>query len=356
MKILVVCPNLKFGGAEKNTVNLVNSLYEEGLDVSVALLNKEGELLEDIKPDIEVISLDQSRSRYAFYRFRKVLKQSEPDVVLSMIRESSLMTSLSLCFLKKKPFFIIREACHFEEKGSIYAKVVSFCYSKSDLFISNSQSSLRTFKEAKIIENVPSKVIYNPVLSDNFFDTLKFKPNHKWLDDDSITCFITGGRLEKTKNIDQVIKAFYSLSLIHDDFRLVILGEGSERKALQTLTDELQLSDKIDFMGFVKYPATYISSSDLFIMASDNEGFGNMLVEAMACGVKVLARNSGGPVEILKNGSIGILKDLKDEADLAQEMEDALIRNQDVKSLKNRAEDFTVSKIIQEYIAILNEI
>lgn len=356
MKILVVCPNLKFGGAEKNTVNLVNSLYENDLDVSVVLLKKEGELLEDLNPKIKIFALNKSRSRYAFPDFLKLLKSSEADVVLSMIRESSLMTSLSLSFLKKKPFFIIREACHFEEKGSFYARVVSYLYSKSDLFISNSQSSLKTFIDAKIIGKVPAKVIYNPVISENFYETLNTKVNHRWLDNKDIKCFVTGGRLEKTKNIDQVIKSFRLLSSKNASYRLLILGEGSERKALQNLTKDLNLVEKIEFMGFTKFPAAFIANSDLFIMASDNEGFGNMLVEAMACGVKVLARNSGGPVEILENGNIGILKELKNEIDLAYEMEEALKADMNIISLENRAKDFSVSKIIKEYIEIFKEI
>lgn len=355
MSIILVCPNLKFGGAEKNTVNLANEFCNKGLDVSIVLLKKEGALIKDVDPGIKIFSLDKSRSRYAIFAFANLFRERRKKVVISMLRESSLMVALSLFFIKTKPFFIIREACHFESTSSLYKKLISYLYSKADLFISNSTSTLNSFNDNQILKRVSTKVVYNPALPNNFFDQLNNDISHDWLDDRQITTLITGGRLEKEKNVDQVIEAFKLLSEKMDSLRLIVLGDGSQKNKLKDLITSLDLENKIDMIGFVDVPALLIQKADLFIMATENEGFGNLLVEAMGSGTKVLARNSGGPTEILKNGSIGFLGKFLTPEGLAQEIEEALDTPPDKNNLISRAKDFSVNVIINEYLGILKK-
>ncbi len=353
--IILACPNLRHGGAEKNTVNLANELQNKGFGVSIVLLNKEGALLDQVNSDVEILSLNKSRSRYAFIAFAKVLRKKQSKFVISMLRESSLMVSISLFFSKVKPFFIIREACHYEYRLTPYKQLITFLYSKANLFVANSQSTLESFKANNILTNVPSKVIYNPTLSKNFFGNLDQNFQHQWLDDDEIITLITGGRLEKGKGVDQVILAFQLLSKRLENLRLVILGDGSQRNDLKKSVESSDLDDKVDFLGFVDNPSLYIRKANLFIMASENEGFGNLLVEAMACGTKVLARNSGGPKEILDNGKVGFLKEFNSPERLAFEIEQALSLPCDVKKLIARAKNYSVSRITEEYLSIFDK-
>lgn len=348
----MVCPNLRFGGAEKNTVNLANEFHYKGFNVSVVLLKKEGDLIKDLNPDIKILVLNKSRSRYAIMAFLKLLKGDGKIVVISMLRESSMMVSLSMLFLKTKPYFIIREACHYESRNLIYKKLITYLYSKADLFISNSESTLSSFNDQGLLNKVPTKVVYNPVLPNKFFQKLDEDIEHKWLDSPEMITLITGGRLEKEKNIDLVIRAFNLLSKNNNNLRLLILGDGSEKEKLQILIQDLNLSDKVEILGFVNFPAIYIKKSDLFVMATINEAFGNLLVESMACGTKVLSKNSGGPVEILKNGKIDFLKPFNSPKELAFEIEEALISPVDTSILIERSKDFRVKKIINEYLEI----
>jgi GalNAc-alpha-(1->4)-GalNAc-alpha-(1->3)-diNAcBac-PP-undecaprenol alpha-1,4-N-acetyl-D-galactosaminyltransferase len=116
------------------------------------------------------------------------------------------------------------------------------------------------------------------------------------------------GRLERQKGFDLLIAAFALVSAEFSDWGLAILGEGSLRLDLSSQIERLGLSHRIKLAGTTASPAATLQRGDLFVLSSRYEGFGLTLVEAMVCGLPVIAADCpSGPSEIVDSGRDGIL-------------------------------------------------
>ena len=140
--------------------------------------------------------------------------------------------------------------------------------------------------------------------------------------------------------------------------KLIILGEGELKDELNTQIDTLGLNDLIDIHEFVDNPYAYMRHSDLFVLTSQNEAFGNVIVESLACGTPVIVSESPygqhGPPEIISNGKYGTIIPPGNYRKLAEEIENMLHNEQNTDKLKNRAKEFSIENIINEYESIFD--
>jgi glycosyltransferase involved in cell wall biosynthesis len=137
------------------------------------------------------------------------------------------------------------------------------------------------------------------------------------------------------------------------------LGAGPLRGRLGTLTDELGLHDAVDFLGFQKNPLPYFRRADAFVLSSYTEGFGNVLVESMACGTPVISTDcQHGPAEILDLGRYGVLVPPRSAQGLASAMDRVadLRRQWPPMLLKARAAEFSTAACAARYIHLFQSI
>jgi GalNAc-alpha-(1->4)-GalNAc-alpha-(1->3)-diNAcBac-PP-undecaprenol alpha-1,4-N-acetyl-D-galactosaminyltransferase len=126
--------------------------------------------------------------------------------------------------------------------------------------------------------------------------------------DDSHRYILSVGRLSKEKGHDVLIRAFALAKAKHKGWRLVILGEGSERANLEGLAADLGISEAVVMPGTEKEPAFWLHKAGFFVLPSRYEGFPNALLEAMACGCAVISADCpSGPADIVRNGENGLL-------------------------------------------------
>ena len=140
----------------------------------------------------------------------------------------------------------------------------------------------------------------------------------------------------------------------------MIIGEGEDKDQLIEMASSLGIHQDIDFLGFQKNPFKYMAKSSLFVLSSLYEGFGNVLVEAMALGLPVISTDCpSGPAEIIDDGENGILVPVQDENALAQAILDVLadsaLRIHLSCEAKQKAEVFAAEKITQDYRRIFSE-
>lgn len=196
-------------------------------------------------------------------------------------------------------------------------------------------------------------VIHNPVLDEERPAAPGRGCPHPWLAPDQPPVILGAGRLTPQKDFPTLLRAF-ALLAPDTGHRLLIIGEGEERDALQRLTHELGLRERVAFPGFVDDPLSYMRGACLFVLSSAWEGFGNVLVEAMAVGTPVVSTDCpSGPSEILLDGALGPLVPPGDPKALADAMRAALARPTDADQLRRRARDFGAEVVARRYLDVL---
>ena len=115
------------------------------------------------------------------------------------------------------------------------------------------------------------------------------------------------GRLSREKGVDVLLSGWAHLVKQQEAGLLVLLGDGPQRRELETMVHKLDLDGQVSFIGRVPNVADYLRVSDVFVLPSFNEGLSNALIEAMAAGLAVVASETSGSVDILKHGHNGLL-------------------------------------------------
>lgn len=149
---------------------------------------------------------------------------------------------------------------------------------------------------------------------------------------------ITSSRLVTKNAVDNIIK---TIPLLDSTYKLLIAGDGAERKSLEKLSRDLKVSDRVKFMGFVSHKdlPSSIQSSDVFVRTSRSEGLGNSFLEAMACRIPVIATRVGGIPDFLIDGETGLFCNVDDPKDLSQKI-CSIFRDQDFKNnMISKAQD-----------------
>jgi glycosyltransferase involved in cell wall biosynthesis len=161
------------------------------------------------------------------------------------------------------------------------------------------------------------------------------------------------GRLIGTKGFDLLIRAFARVRQVVD-CRLIILGEGKERRSLLALAGEVGVAESVDLPGHVANPYAWISRARLFVLASRWEGSPNVVIEALGLGVPVVSTDCpGGVRELLQDGRCGTLVALDDEAMLAQAIQEGLLAKVDKQALVNSVRKFDAAISAQTYLEAL---
>jgi glycosyltransferase involved in cell wall biosynthesis len=134
---------------------------------------------------------------------------------------------------------------------------------------------------------------------------------------DNATVIVSHGRLARVKRVDRILKAFEVLSTEHEDLWLLLTDYGPLKDEVARFVASSDNHLRVKLVGFQQDTTGILKAGDIYVMASDTEGFGIALVEAMSTGLVCVATNCGGPAEIVVNGENGILVDVSDEAVLA---------------------------------------
>ena len=194
--------------------------------------------------------------------------------------------------------------------------------------------------------------IYNPIDFAQLRDSANQSVTETWLLTAHPPVIIAIGRLEAQKNFTNLIRAF-ALLLQTQDARLIILGEGSERKLLTLLLAELGLESVVSLPGFVSNPAAYMARARLFAMSSAWEGMPVSLIEALALGLPVVSTDCpSGPAEILDGGRYGELVPMNDSKALAAAMGRGLLVGRQAVE-KHWIDQFDSGVITERYLKML---
>lgn len=171
---------------------------------------------------------------------------------------------------------------------------------------------------------------------------------------------ISIARLVKRKGFQYLIQAISKIE--NKNIKLLVIGDGPERNNLIKLSKEMGIGSKVSFIGPIwgekKYQ--FLSISDLFVLPSLHEGFGIVFLEAMHCGLSIVATNNGGQTDFLVDGRNALLVPIKDSYALAEKIielvEDKVIRSEMSSANRKDVQNFYIEKIAQKYMKIYEEV
>jgi glycosyltransferase involved in cell wall biosynthesis len=161
------------------------------------------------------------------------------------------------------------------------------------------------------------------------------------------------GRLVPEKGFDVLIEA---VAKSKSERRLIVLGEGPERARLEQLVVQRGLSDRVELRGYVNEPWPVFADAKMLALASRSEAFGNVIVEALAHGLPVVATRCGGPQEILEDGRFGRLVPVDDADAMARAIDETLGDPGDPSQHRARAEDFSLDRALDRFEILIEDI
>ncbi|MEE8450607.1 MAG: glycosyltransferase [Thermoguttaceae bacterium] len=305
------------GGAERITLTLAEETARRGYAVDLVLAKAAGPYLAQASAAVRIVDLGATRVMGALPALVRYLRQARPEVMLSMMGHTNIMALWARRLARVDTRAVISERVVLSRPGispwrqplrnRLLPLLKRRFYPWADGIIAVSGGVADELAAATRIPREQIQVIYNPVMRPQLRERMREPVNHPWFPPDGTPVLLGAGRLRPQKDFPTLIRAFAQVRRTHPA-RLVILGEGTQRRMLETLVRQLGVEAHVSMPGFVDNPYAYMARASLFILSSNFEGLPGALIEAMCCGAPVIATDCpGGPREILCDGQYGQL-------------------------------------------------
>lgn len=354
-KIALVLPSLKAGGMERVASLLSNYFVKKiNLEVHIILFGRDIEVFYELDKDVIIHKPAQVFNSGIFLLhfllrlvyIRKTIKSIKPDAVLSFGTQWNNFISLSL-INTNYPVFLSDRGSPVRNYGLYNELLRKYLYKKAKGIISQTKLANEILK--KRFSNVNIVTIGNPIEIDNSMK-IQSEYNEKYI--------LSIGRLIKTKHQDRLIKIF--LRLNKPDWKLIIVG-GPVKKGedwfnhLQKIIIELGLEKRVILTGEQKDVKKYYALSQIFAFTSSVEGFPNVIGEALASGLPVVAYDCiAGPSEMIKNSENGFLVPVFDDEQFLQKLQllvdDEDLRNKMSEKARESIKEFDINIIGEKYL------
>jgi glycosyltransferase involved in cell wall biosynthesis len=341
-------------------VNLANEFSRRGLSVHLVLMQRKGELIPVVDPTVTIIDLACSRVRYGVWSLAAYLKRHNPDVLLANMWPLPVVGWLAraLCRGRTRVFALEHTtwSCDelFASRPGRTAVTWSMraVYPRLDGVVAVSNGAAEALGAVAGLPRDKIIAIHNPIVGASAAYSNRQSLPEAWAEG-THDKLLAVGTLKPIKNYPMLLNALVRLRETRDA-RLLILGEGEERRRLEELVADLGLGDAVAMPGFAADTRPFYAAADLFVLSSAGEGLPTVIVEALEQGIPVVSTDCpSGPREILEDGKYGTLVPVGDVDALARAMDAALNREHDRAALKRRAQDFSVDKAADAYLDLL---
>ncbi len=358
-----VLPDLEGGGAERAIVALANKIVDIGGKVDLVLGNATGPYIVEVSKKINIINLSTNSKLSFICHLILYLKSHKPSVVMSSMDIPNFALIIAASFLRYKGRIVLSQRAtiapvyahyHWISRW-IYNLMIHITFPKADSIICNSFEASSEIN--KIVGKGRAKVvtIHNSVDAEknNF---LANKPLiNSWYESNRLPLILSVGSLTQLKDRETLIRAF-AIVRVKRNARLAIVGKAYNSKELnkiENLISELGLNEYVYLAGFDVNPFQWMKKASVLVSSSITEGCPNQLLEGLSIGIPIVATDCpGGTADILEKGKWGKLVPIEDPECMAA----AIIATLDDHNLPNgklRANDFSPSKNVYEYLKIL---
>jgi glycosyltransferase involved in cell wall biosynthesis len=366
-RIAIFVSSFRGGGAEGAMVQLANELVTRDLEVDFVVLQDTGPWREKVRPSVRIIDLQASRVALSIKPLVRYFKSFSPDIFLSNVTHLNIAAVVACrlsgtnCRLMLLEHNDLRQRLqHFFKpfERRIFPTLMRITYPHADRILAVSRGVAEGVAATLKISPDSIDIIPNGIDIQHIREQAREDVEHPWLRGNEIPVIMSAGRLVSQKGYADLIHGF-ALLTEKIPARLIILGEGPLRKELETLKDMLSISENVDLLGFQSNPFAFMSRADLFVLSSLYEGFGIVLLEAMACGTPVVSTDcQSGPREVLNGGEAGLLVSVGNPRELADSMFRVLTDNSFATQLRRagtkQAEIYSIDTITDRFLALVS--
>lgn len=365
-RIAIVLAQLRGAGIQRMRLNIVNELIRDGYMVDLVVGKKAGALVTSVPKEVAIYEIAKEGKLHFFFGLVGYLRDRRPSHILSSYEDISVMV-ICANWLNGSPSKVLVSVHNAVSetrneggpvnrfKWRVLLSVLPYFYKRTAAIVAVSQGVASDLTRAVGIPAESIRVIYNPVIASNF-ESNRIAPIPYNLDmHTSVPQVGFFGRLHPQKQVQNLVRAFAQVRAKRR-CRLLLVGEGEEEENLRNLTECLGLGEDVVFCGQSKNPYPIMGTCSVIVLPSAYEGFGNVLIEALACGVQVISTDCHyGPAEILEGGRWGQLVPVGDVSALEAAIDRSLDKKvwMEPEALKARGLQFSAAKATDEYLAAL---
>lgn len=359
-RVSIFLPSLAGGGAERAITIVANGLAAQGTEVTLVLARATGPYLELVHPGVRVLDLGAGSLARALPRLVRHLRSARPHALLAAMTHANVVAALAHRLAASPARLVLSERAHL---GSVFDEyrdwrmrvtrvLMRLTYPWADQVIAVSRGVAEDLPHHVRVPPERVVYVYNPVVDDHLRRQVQEQPSHAWLARQDVPVVLAAGRLIAQKDFATLLDAFAQVRR-RRPLRLVILGEGELRDALLRQATKLGVEHDVALPGFDPNPFASMRAASVFVLSSRYEGLPGVLIQAMACGARVVSTDCpSGPREVLEEGRWGALVPVGDAAALAREIESALDAS-DPPDVRARAAAFTVERAVAGYARAL---
>lgn len=370
-RVLFFCPTLGDGGADRVVVTLLERLDRARVAPALALVRRAGALAGEVPADVPVHELGARRLLVAAPDLARLLRRERPDVLFSTHGGSNIIAAAAHALARSPARLVLseRSALTRADRGrarrALELPAKRLTYRRADLVTAVSAGVGRELESRLGLPPARVRVVYNPIVDDALAARAAEPVEHPWLAAAGeragaapVPVIVAAGRLVEIKDYPTLLAAFARIRAARPA-RLIVLGEGPLRGALEARARAAGLAGDVAFVGFDRNPLRYLARARLLLHASRAEGLPGALIQAMACGTPVVSTDCDfGPREVIaRPGHDGFLVPVGDAASLADRAlallgDDALARRVG-EAARASAARFTVAAALAQYEAAI---
>jgi len=355
-RLALLMPSFRGGGAERVMLTLAGGFADQGLAVDLLVAQMEGAYVSEVPATVRTIDLRASRVLAATVPLLRYLRAERPRALLSALSHMNVVAIWARAVARVETRLVVSEhnlaglwlEHAVQRRARLLPTIMRWTYGSADAIVTVSDGLADDLATSLHCDRTRITRIYNPVVTPKLFALADEPVEHSWFAAGEPPVVVAAGRLTKEKDFATLLRAV-ALVQREREVRLMILGEGIERQQLEALASDLAIATTVALPGFVANPFRYMRRAAVFVLSSRSEGFGNVLVEAMACGTPVVSTDCpSGPGEILQGGRFGRLVPIGD----AKAMADAIVAQLDgahTAAAMQRARTFSLDAALEGY-------
>ena len=354
-KLLIVLSALGAGGAERVVTALANHWRQRGVDVAIATFEAPGaKSFYPLHPGLRIHRLGLPAARLALGgaiaqakdridALAALIRAERPAAVISFLTKINVVTLLAAP--ADVPVIVSERNNPAQQRFNAFWRAAqALTFPRAYALVAMTQGAVDAYPAS---QRPNATVIPNPVIIPERMERRS--------DGRTLTAV---GRLTRQKRFDLLLDAFARIAGDHPAWRLMIWGEGEERAALEAQRDRQGLAGRVLMPGLTETPGAWLGSADAFVLASDFEGWGNVVAEAMAAGLPVVSTDCDfGPREMIEDGVSGLLVPHNDAAALARGLSrllgDAALRARLGAAAKERAAAFALPLVAHRWETLI---